>query len=270
MRRFPVAVLAAVVAASLIAPQAILAEQTSPAPAPAGGVTAPGPGSVSEDGDGSAGGSGVADDNTAQEPAAPTLRTSLARQAPRRATASATPAATVFMKDFLFSPKTVTIDAGESVKWINKGKAEEGHTATGEGFDSGVLHQGESYTHKFSTVGTFDYVCTLHSSMKGTVVVQAKSGGGGDGADSGGGSGNEGGGSQGQASGSGDSSGGTTSSSGSGSIFGSSGGSTSSGSGSSGSLPSTGLDLALLALLGVDLLLAGTLGLLRWRSSQTG
>lgn len=265
MRRYPVAVLATAVAASLIAPQAILAEQPAIAPAPAGSGTAPTPGLVSEDGDGSANGSEVADGATAEPAAEPTQRTSIARRVTHRATASAKPAATVVMKDFFFSPKTVTIDVGESVKWDNKGKAEEGHTATGDSFDSGVLKQGETYTHKFSTVGTFDYICTLHSSMKGTVVVSAGSGGGGGGG--GGGSGGDGGGdSDGQASGSG---GGTAASGAPGSSFGS-GLSSSSGSGSSGSLPSTGLDLALLALLGVDLLLAGTLGLLRWRSSQTG
>jgi LPXTG-motif cell wall-anchored protein len=267
MRRYTVAALATAVAASLIAPQAILAEQPLPPPDAAGNSTTPEPGLVTEDGDGSA---EVTGGTAAELAAEPTLRTSLARQAPRSATASARPAATVVMKDFYFSPKTVTIDVGESVKWDNKGKAEEGHTATGDSFDSGVLKPGESYTHKFSTVGTFDYICTLHSSMKGTVVVSAGSGGGG-GDGSGGGSGDGGDGSAGASGSSGSSGGGASTSSDPGSSSGSSSGfSTSSGSGSSGSLPSTGLDLALLALLGVDLLLAGALGLLRWRSSQPG
>ncbi len=266
-------VLATLVAGSLIAPQAILAEQTSPAPAPAGGATAPATGSVSEDGNDGTDGSELTDGTAAEPAAAPTLRTSLARHPPRRATASAGPAATVVIQDFKFIPKTVTIDVGESVKWDNKDKVDEGHTATGDNFDSGVLHQGESYTHKFSTAGTFDYICTLHSNMKGTVVVKAKSGGGGRDSGNGGNSGESGGSSNdgGSASSSGSNSTGGTSSGG-GFDFGdsSSGSSTSSGSGNSGTLPSTGLDLALLALLGVDLLLAGTLGLLRWRSSQPG
>jgi plastocyanin len=270
MRRSSVAALATAVAASLIAPQAILAEQPSPAPAPAtsaatGGTTA-GPELASEEVEGGADAPEVTETAAAGPTPEPTRRTPFVRRATRRATASASPAATVAMQDFYFSPKTVTIDVGESVRWDNKGPAEEGHTATGDSFDSGVLLQGERYTHKFSTVGTFDYICTLHANMKGTVVVQAESGGGG-----GGGSGGGGGGSDDGGSGDGGPGGGSAASGDSGFDLGSSSGSsTSSGSSSSGSLPSTGLDLALLALLGVDLLLGGTLGLLRWRASRPG
>jgi hypothetical protein len=42
---------------------------------------------------------------------------------------------------------------------------------TGTGFDSGTLHQGQSYTHAFQSAGTFSYVCSIHPSMKGTVTV---------------------------------------------------------------------------------------------------
>ncbi len=269
MRRFTVAAVATAVAASLIAPQAILAEQPPPQPAAPGSAATPPP-AAGENGDGAPLGSDgpiVTDGSEAQPSTHPTLRTSLAQHAPQTAAASAGPAATVVIKDFLFSPKTVTINVGESVKWDNKGKAEEGHTATGDNFDSGVLKEGETYIHKFSKAGTFDYICTLHSNMKGTVVVRAGSGGGGSG--DGGGSQN-GGGSQhggGSANSSSAGSGGTTSGGGSGSSF----FPDSSGSGSSGgSLPSTGLDLGLLALLGVDLLLAGTLALLRSRSPGPG
>ena len=274
MRRFTVAAVATAVAASLIAPQAILAEQPPPQPASPGSAATPPP-AAGENGDGAPLGSDgpiVTDGSEAQPSTHPTLRTSLARHAPQTAAASAGPAATVVIKDFLFSPKTVTINVGESVKWDNKGKAEEGHTATGDNFDSGVLKEGETYTHKFSKAGTFDYICTLHSNMKGTVVVRAGSGGGGsgNGGGSGGGGSQNGGGSQhggGSANSSSAGSGGTTSGGGSGSSF----FPDSSGSGSSGgSLPSTGLDLGLLALLGVDLLLAGTLALLRSRSPGPG
>ena len=183
MRRFTVAAVATAVAASLIAPQAILAEQPPPQPAAPGSAATPPP-AAGENGDGAPLGSDgpiVTDGSEAQPSTHPTLRTSLAQHAPQTAAASAGPAATVVIKDFLFSPKTVTINVGESVKWDNKGKAEEGHTATGDNFDSGVLKEGESYTHKFSKAGTFDYICTLHSNMKGTVVVRAGSGGGGSG-----------------------------------------------------------------------------------------
>ena len=269
MRRFPAAAAVAVVATSLIAPSALLAEQPSPAPDDAAPAPAAVPGAAGDQVDVEAGtgsaGAGVSKDGAG--PAEPGLPTAVVRNGQRSALASAGPAATVFMKDFLFSPKTVTINVGESVKWTDKGKAEEGHTATGDTFDSGVLKQGQSYTHKFSTAGTFDYICTLHSNMKGTIVVRASGGGGGGGGGGSGGGGGTGGASANQSSGSGGNSGGGSGGSGSGSGSGFSGSSGSGGSSSS-SLPSTGEDVGLLALLGLDLLLAGTLALLRGRSSE--
>ncbi len=82
---------------------------------------------------------------------------------------------TVEIADFAFSPPTLTIDAGESVTWTNADQVV--HTATsGSGaFDSGDLDPGESFTFTFTTPGTYDYLCTPHPSMTGSIVVQAAS-----------------------------------------------------------------------------------------------
>jgi Copper binding proteins, plastocyanin/azurin family len=84
------------------------------------------------------------------------------------------------MRDFSFSPATVTVDAGDSVTWTNGGR--EPHTATGDGFDTGRLGPGESGSASFSRAGSFSYVCSIHPNMQGTVRVAA-SGEGGGGAD---------------------------------------------------------------------------------------
>jgi plastocyanin len=171
------------------------------------------------------------------------ISTAGADPAERRAEASAA-ALTVAMGDYFFRPTDVTISAGEAVRWTNEGKVREGHTATGDGFDSGVLEQGQSYTHTFANEGSFDYVCTLHPSMKGTVTVTAaeESGTGG------GGTTNSGSGGLGNAPG-----GASTTPSGA-------TGGAGAGSGSSGdSLPSTGLNLILLAEIGMCLLSGGAL-----------
>ncbi|HET9774616.1 MAG TPA: plastocyanin/azurin family copper-binding protein, partial [Nitrososphaeraceae archaeon] len=39
------------------------------------------------------------------------------------------------------------------------------------GFDSSIINAGSSWEHKFDTAGTFDYYCSLHPFMKGTVTV---------------------------------------------------------------------------------------------------
>jgi plastocyanin len=146
---------------------------------------------------------------------------------------------------FAFSPKAITVHVGDTVRWVNKSSASEGHTVTGDGLDSGTLHQGDDYSFKFSKAGTYSYVCAFHSNMKGKVKVLASgSSGGGGGGSSGGGSGGGGGSSTGSGSGG-------TSSSGI--------GSSAADPGSSGQLPVTGLPLLPLAAAGVGLVLLGAL-----------
>jgi plastocyanin len=77
----------------------------------------------------------------------------------------------VAIVDFAFSPATLTITAGDTVTWTNSDTV--AHTATGSGFDSGLLDQGDSYSFTFSAAGTYDYVCTPHPTMTGQIVVQA-------------------------------------------------------------------------------------------------
>jgi plastocyanin len=200
--------------------------------------------------------------------------------ATERATASRATGVTIV--DYAFDPKDVTIKPGATVRWTNTGTDKDGHTVTADdgSFDSGVLKEGDTYTHTYDAEGTFSYICSVHPSMKGTVVVAAaSSGGGGGGGGSGGantgGGGSGGGGGGGSGGGSGSGGGGSSSSSssdsGSGSGGVSSGGSGGSGGGSGsggsgGSLPMSGFDAGLLALIGLDLLLAGALVRIRLQS----
>jgi plastocyanin len=73
-----------------------------------------------------------------------------------------------------FNPGSVTVPAGGSVTWTNNDSSP--HTATGSAFDSGNLNNGQSFTKKFTTAGTFTYVCSYHSNMTGTVKVTNGSG----------------------------------------------------------------------------------------------
>jgi plastocyanin len=80
---------------------------------------------------------------------------------------------------FVFSPSSVAIATGDTVTWTNQGSAPEGHDVTGDGLASGVLQQGQSYSHTFTSAGTVNYICSLHPFMKGSVTVAAGGGGGG-------------------------------------------------------------------------------------------
>ncbi len=77
------------------------------------------------------------------------------------------------IKSFAFSPSTLTINVGDTITWTNKDIVS--HTVTsdsGSELDSPALGKGKTYSHTFSTAGTFSYRCTLHPSMKGTIIVQ--------------------------------------------------------------------------------------------------
>lgn len=71
-----------------------------------------------------------------------------------------------------FDPSPAVAKVGDVVKWEFKDSNSQ-HTVTAEdqSFDSGTKSDGDSFTHKFDTAGTFKYRCTLHADMKGTITV---------------------------------------------------------------------------------------------------
>lgn len=79
----------------------------------------------------------------------------------------------VFIQGMAFSPATLTVTAGTTVKWTNKDGVT--HTVTSDNtlFDSGNVLPNGIYSYTFSTAGTYTYHCSIHTSMKGTVVVTA-------------------------------------------------------------------------------------------------
>jgi LPXTG-motif cell wall-anchored protein len=140
----------------------------------------------------------------------------------------------VTISDFKFSPGGVTVNVGDTVTWSNNGPTAHSATANDGSFDTGILSKGGSGSHTFTQAGTFSYICTPHPFMKGTVTVVAASSGGGD------------------------TSGGDT---------GSTSGATGTGSqaDSGPSLPSTGMDVGGLVVLGLATLALG--GYLRRRTA---
>jgi plastocyanin len=91
------------------------------------------------------------------------------------ASATGSPAAVagdqVTIDNFAFAPGTLTVKVGSTVTWTNRD--EEPHTvaASDGSFHSPGMGTGATFTHTFATAGTFDYVCSIHPSMHGTVVV---------------------------------------------------------------------------------------------------
>lgn len=70
-----------------------------------------------------------------------------------------------------FTPAIVTVQAGSTVTWTNSDIT--GHTTTATGGAWNVaLAPGGSFSRAFPTAGSFDFKCTIHPGMTGTVIVQ--------------------------------------------------------------------------------------------------
>ena len=73
---------------------------------------------------------------------------------------------------FCFSPTVLHVRPGEAVTWTNTdpfGHNVMGASASWGSFD--LLKPGRSVTYRFTRVGTYPFVCTMHPGMVGAVVV---------------------------------------------------------------------------------------------------
>ena len=70
-----------------------------------------------------------------------------------------------------FVPATFTVKAGQAVTWANKDGSTHTVTSTpGTQFDK-TLAAGDTFKFTFAQAGTYQYYCTIHPWMKGTIVV---------------------------------------------------------------------------------------------------
>jgi plastocyanin len=81
------------------------------------------------------------------------------------------PVSIIHIKNFAFVPESVTIPVGSTVKFVEDDAVPHTVTATDGSFDSGNLNQKQTWTHTFTKVGTYNYLCTYHTYMKGKVVI---------------------------------------------------------------------------------------------------
>ena len=76
----------------------------------------------------------------------------------------------IAMENFLFKPAEITIKKGDTITWTNQDSAP--HDISGDTFQSNPLVKGQSFSFAFDSVGTFNYICGIHPSMKGKIIVQ--------------------------------------------------------------------------------------------------
>lgn len=76
------------------------------------------------------------------------------------------------IRDFAFSPDTISVTKGTTVTWTNKDSASHTVTAINNEFASGTLNQGQTFSYTFNEARTFEYECSIHTSMRGKVIVK--------------------------------------------------------------------------------------------------
>ena len=77
------------------------------------------------------------------------------------------------IKDFAFNPQTLTVKSGEKITWINRD--DEPHTVVSvekQFKKSSALDTDQEFTVTAGAPGTYNYFCSVHPKMTGTIVVE--------------------------------------------------------------------------------------------------
>ena len=78
----------------------------------------------------------------------------------------------VKIDNFSFSPATITVRAGTTVRWTNRDDIPHTVVSDDKVFKSKALDTDEAFTYTFTKPGTYGYFCSIHPKMIAKVVVQ--------------------------------------------------------------------------------------------------
>src|SRR5579864_5598788 len=82
------------------------------------------------------------------------------------------PQVEVKIDNFSFTPATITVSVGTTVRWVNHDDIPHTVVSKDNSFKSKALDTDESFTYTFTKAGAYDYFCSIHPKMTGKVVVQ--------------------------------------------------------------------------------------------------
>lgn len=85
---------------------------------------------------------------------------------------SATTASKVTIADFKFGPDSVTAAPNTPVTWTNNDGVPHQVVIAAKNLKTAVLSKGQSAQLSIAEPGSYDYVCGIHGSMKGKIVVK--------------------------------------------------------------------------------------------------
>ena len=83
---------------------------------------------------------------------------------------------TVMIDNFTFNPPRLTITAGTTVTWDNEDDIPHTVASSTRVFRSKALDTNDKFSFTFATPGVYEYFCSLHPHMTGTIVVETTTG----------------------------------------------------------------------------------------------
>lgn len=78
----------------------------------------------------------------------------------------------VSIEGMLFRPAELVVRQGDRIVWQNKDLVPHTATTAAAGFDTREIRAGASGAWVATGPGRYDYVCTYHPGMKGSLVVK--------------------------------------------------------------------------------------------------
>ena len=89
------------------------------------------------------------------------------------ATTAESKAVMVSIADFSYEPAQISVAPGAEITFDNEDEAKHTATAEDESFDTDSIEGGASGTIRApDQPGTYEFVCTFHANMNGTLVVE--------------------------------------------------------------------------------------------------
>ena len=79
---------------------------------------------------------------------------------------------TVVIEAMQFTPQSLEMRQGDTIVWVNKDAFPHNVTAMDGSFRSGDIDADGSWKFEVERKGEFPYRCTLHSTMKGNLIVK--------------------------------------------------------------------------------------------------
>jgi plastocyanin len=83
---------------------------------------------------------------------------------------------TVMIDNFKFNPPRLTVTAGTTVTWDNEDDIPHTVASSARIFRSRALDTSDKFSFTFATPGVYEYFCSLHPHMTGTIVVETTAG----------------------------------------------------------------------------------------------